>query len=122
MNYDGKKNVIVFVQTTKNRRFGGFTSIGYNNHSGSQIDNSAFIFSLDKLKYYNVKKDGIAIYCGKQFGPLFDGDIIVVSNKCFLNESYSTEKGRNYETTEDYELNGGEFTYFIKEIEVFQII
>ena len=59
---DGKKNVIVFVQTTKNRRFGGFTSIGYNNNSGFQIDISAFIFSLDKLKYYNVKQGGRAIY------------------------------------------------------------
>ncbi len=119
---DGKKNVIVFVQTTKNRRFGGFTSIGYNDHSRGQIDNSAFIFSLDKLKYYNVKMDGIAIYCDKHYGPLFDGDKVVVSNKCFTNYNYSSSKGEYYETTEDYELNGGEFTYLIKEIEVFQIV
>ena len=122
MNYDGKKNVIVFVQTTKNKRFGGFTSIGYNNHSGSQIDNSAFIFSLDKLKYYNVKKNGTAIYSGKEYGPLFDGSKIVVSNKCFYNTSWSTTKGQYYQTTENYELNGGEYEYIIKEIEVFQIV
>ena len=119
---DGKKNVIVFVQTTKNRRFGGFTSIGYNNYSGSQIDNSAFIFSLDKLKYYNVKQGGTAIYSGEGYGPLFDGDRIVVENKCFTNESWASKKGQYYQTTEHYELNGGESRYLIKEIEVFQII
>ncbi len=119
---DGRKNVIVFVETTKNRRFGGFTSLGYDSNSGNKIDNSAFIFSLDKLKYYNVKKNETATYSYEIYGPLFAGSIRVVENKCFSTKSYSNCKGTYYQTTEDYELNGGECEYLIKEIEVLQII
>ena len=31
---DNKKNIIVFVETTKNIKFGGFCSIGYKNEGG----------------------------------------------------------------------------------------
>ena len=118
---DNKKNIIVFVETTKNRKFGGFCSIGYKSHGGYQKDETAFIFSLDKLKYYNVKKGGDAIYCDINYGPLFDGAKIVVGNKFFSRTNYSSTKSEYYMTSEDYELNGGESTYSIKEVEVYQI-
>ena len=45
----------------------------------------------------------------------------VVSNKFFINKSYSNSKNNYYQLQEDYELNGGEFTYLIKEVEVYKI-
>ena len=118
---DNKNNIIVFVETTKNRKFGGFCSVGYKSEGGYQKDDTAFIFSLDKLKYYNVKKGGDAIYCDINYGPLFDGSVGVVENEFFSRINYSSYKSQYYETTIDFELNGGEDTYHIKEVEVFQI-
>ena len=54
---DGKPNVILFVETTEGIKFGGYSSVGFNSNSDYTKDNKAFIFSLDKKKIYNVKKD-----------------------------------------------------------------
>lgn len=118
---DNKENILVLVETTKNRKFGGFCSIGYKSYGGEQKDNSAFIFSLDKLKTFNVIKNGTACYWGEEYGPLFAGSMIVVNNKFFTNTNYSNSKNNYYELSENYELNGGEYEYFIKEIEVYKI-
>ena len=50
----GKYPTIVFVKTTKGRRFGGYSSIPWKNANNGYIeDNNSFIFSLDKKK--NIK-------------------------------------------------------------------
>ena len=59
---DNKQNILVIVETTKNRKFGGFCSIGYKSEGCGKIDNTAFLFSFDKLKLYNVFKDNFAVY------------------------------------------------------------
>ena len=119
---DNKENILVIVETTKNRRFGGFCSIGYNSQGGSKNDNTAFVFSFDKLKIYNVIKDSCAVYWDINYGPMFAGSIIVADNKFLSHTSYSNTKYCYYEIPNDYELNGGEQPYLIKELEVFQIV
>ena len=118
---DNKRNILVIVETTKNRKFGGFCSIGYKSQGASQKDNTAFIFSLDKMKIYEIIKDGTAVFWGNQYGPLFAGSKIVVENKFFSNNSYANEKNCYYQIPENYELNFGESSYIIKELEVYQI-
>ena len=44
-----------------------------------------FIFSFDNLKYYNIIKEGKAVYLDSEFGPKFDGSSVVVNNKFFNN-------------------------------------
>ena len=109
------------VETSKNLKFGGFCSIGYKSQGGYQKDNSAFIFSLDKLKTYNVIKDSTAVYWDSDYGPLFAGDRIVVNNKFYSSTNYANQKNEYYELPENYELNNGESEYKIKELEVFKI-
>ena len=70
---DGKKNVLVLIETTEGVKFGGFTSIGFNSNSTFTKANSAFIFSVDKRKIYQVKMNKDAIYCGSIYGPCFCG-------------------------------------------------
>ena len=118
---DNNRNILVLVETNKNKKFGGFCTIGYKSKGGNQQDNSAFIFSLDKLKTYNVIKNGTAIYCDEQYGPLFAGSMIVVNNKFFSNTNYANSRNNYYELSEDYELTGGEYEYKIKEVEVYKI-
>ena len=47
---DGKKNTIVLVFTDKNRIFGGFTELEWDNYSGYKEGNKGFIFSINDNK------------------------------------------------------------------------
>ena len=118
---DNKKNILVLIETTKNRKFGGFCSIGYKSLGNNQIDNSAFIFSLDKLKIYNVINNNTAVFWNSSYGPMFAGSKLAVVNRYFSYDSYALGKNDYYQIPEDYDYNGGESSYRIKEIEVYQV-
>ena len=123
---DGISPLLIFVKTTKGLRFGGFTSVPYEcstTYKG-KVDDMAFIFSLDKRKIYEVEKGTKAICCYKNYGPVFYGyeycNIYLIGN--LLNvEGNVAKKGDRFNTTEDYELNGGEKKFMAEEIEVFQV-
>ena len=123
---DGTSPLLVFVKTNKGLRFGGFTSKTFEcstTYKG-KVDDKAFIFSLDKKKIYEVEKGKKAICCYKNYGPVFYGyeysNIYLVGN--LLNvEGNVAKKGDRYNTTEDYEINGGEKKFTAEEVEVFQV-
>ena len=123
---DGISPLLIFVKTTKGLRFGGFTSVPYECSTiyKGKVDDMAFIFSLDKRKIYEVEKGTKAICCYKNYGPVFYGyeycNIYLIGN--LLNvEGNVAKKGDRFNTTEDYELNGGEKKFMAEEIEVFQV-
>jgi len=123
---DGKNNVLLFVETIKGRKFGGYTNIGFDSSDQTKKDDEAFLISFDKLKTYDNIKGGLAIFCCKNNLPWFYSNFgkhnIRLDNKFFSNVGYTTKKGDCYQTTEDYELNGGEESFTVKELEYFQII
>ena len=124
---DGISPLLVFIKTNRGMRFGGFTSVPYEcttTYKG-KVDDMAFIFSLDKKKVYEVEKGAKAICCYKNYGPVFYGyeycNIYLIGN--FLNvEGNVAKKGDRFNTTEDYEINGGEKKFMAEEVEVFQVI
>ena len=123
---DGKKNVLVFIETTEGVKFGGFTSIGFNSNSRNTKDNCAFIFSVDKKKIFHVKMNNDAIFCGSTYGPCFCGTLafnIYIEFSHFLKGKCHTSKasGNKYDINTDYELNNGKYEFFIKKLEIFQI-
>ena len=124
---DGKNNILLFVETIKGRKFGGYTNIGFDSSNEHKNDDEAFLISFDKLKTYdNNNKGDLAIYCCNNNLPWFYSKYgkynIRLDNKFFSNVGYTAKKGDTYQTTEDYELNGGEETFNVKELEYFQII
>jgi len=55
---DGLSPILLLIKTTHNVRFGEYTETyfeGTSEYLGKRDDN-AFIFSLDKRKYYNIEK------------------------------------------------------------------
>ena len=125
---DGKKNVLVFIETTKNVKFGGFTSIGFNSQSEFTVDNKSFIFSIDKRLIYNVKQNKNAIFCYFNYGPCFCGtgsfNIYIEANKFLeLDAKCHTSKAEynSFNINYDYELNNSEYEFYIKNMEIFQI-
>ena len=125
-NCDGICPLVVLVKTKKEIRFGGFTETYFEStkeYKGKR-DDHAFIFSLDKLKCYNIEKGQNAILCFKNYGPVFYGNRysnIFLSDNFFKNEGTVAKKGDRFQTQEEFEINMGEQTFYTKQIEVFQV-
>ena len=119
---DQAKSTIVLIETDKGKRFGGFTSCSWEGDCLEKQDESAFVFSLDKMKTYDNIPGEEAIGCYPKFGPIFLGCQIRIYNDAFTKGGSTFERGLNFDTEEDYELTGGDRTYKVKEIEVYEVI
>ena len=119
---DEAKCTVVLVETDKGKRFGGFTTCSWEGECIEKKDEEAFVFSLDKMKTYDNIPGEEAIGCYPKFGPVFMGCQIRIYDNAFTRGGTTFEKGLNYKTEEDFELNGGERTFIVKEIEVYEVI
>ena len=118
---DNHQLTLVLVETDKGVRFGGFTTKTWDGHCIKKKDNSAFVFSIDENKYFDIVPDEPAIGCYPKFGPVFFGCQIRIYNEFFTKGGTTCYKGLNYKTTKDFQLNKGEQTYIVKDIEVYEI-
>ena len=123
---DGLSPILLLIKTTHNIRFGGYTETyfeGTSEYVGKKDDN-AFIFSLDKRKYYNIEKGQNAILCYINYGPVFYGNEfsnIFLKEPFFKKKGSVAPKGDRYKTHEDYEINMGRQYFKPIQIEVFHI-
>lgn len=119
---DSYNHTVILIKTSKGRRFGGYAYEKWEGEDVSKVDNRAFLFSIDRQKVYGIKRNEEAIGCYKLNGPDFCGWQIVVQDNFLSNKQcYTGEKEMNYNTEEDYELNGGEKYFGVQELEVFQV-
>ena len=119
---DRANRTIVLIETDKGKRFGGYTSMSWKGEAEEKNDEEAFVFSLDKMKTYDNIPGELAIGCYPKFGPIFMGCQIRIYDDAFVKGGTTFEKGLNYNTEEDFELNGGERNFIVKEIEVYEVI
>ena len=112
---------LVLVETDKDVRFGGFTTKSWKGNCVKKKDNSAFVFNLDNKKIYDVIPNEPAVGCYPKFGPVFFGCQIRIYDEFFTKGGSTCHRGLNYKTRKDFELNNGEQTYLIKDIEVYRI-
>ena len=126
---DYKNNLLFLIKTKKNYRFGGFTTRMMCSKDDGQClrDDDSFCFSLNLKKIYNAMKD-LAIYINSDEIITFLMDIFKIYNKFFTKESICTDarSGKKYiyfnNQKNNYEINGGESTFLVQELEVFEII
>ena len=119
---DGNTNIIILIKTKNGKKIGGYTSIGFSNVNQSILDDTAFIFSIDKREIYPNIKGKSAIDSYQHLGPTFSGDSIKIYDN-FLKEGGITSKiGLNYQTNEDYQINDGKRNISIEEIEVLEFL
>ena len=118
----GKYPTVVFVKTTKGHRFGGYSSIPWKNLNGNfDEDGKNFIFSLDKQKKYNIINPKKAIQTHSSYFAFGGGNDFHVNGKCTTYTNNYNNNSGTYNTTETYELNGGEQYYTVSSYEVYQI-
>ena len=119
-----KYPTIVFIKTTKNRRFGGYSSIPWKNTEGCfKKDINNFIFSLDKRKKYKILESDKAIITNTHYFAFADGlgGFRINKNSTSNNSSYSKDNNGIYDgMTEKYELNG-ESNFTVSSYEVYHI-
>ena len=101
---DDAKSTLVLIETTKGKRFGGFTTCSWSGNCIDKKDENAFIFSLDNMKTYDIIPGEEAIGCFPKFGPVFLGCQIRIYDNAFSKGGTTYESGLNYNTTEDFEL------------------
>ena len=124
---DGHAPIIIFIKTDKDVIFGGYTEVPFfssKKKKGNKDDN-AFIFSIDKMKIFEVEKGTIATCSLKNYGPVFYGyehENIFLMDDFFSDRGNVARKGDRYKTTEDFEINNGEENFYVKELEVYQVL
>ena len=119
---DNAQSSIVLVETTKGKRFGGFTACSWEGDCIDKKDEDAFVFSLDKMMTYDNIPGEDAIGCYPKFGPIFLGCQIRIYDDAFVKGGTTFERGLNYNTDEDFELTDGDRVFGVKEIEVYEVI
>ena len=115
-------STIVIVQSENGRRFGGYSSISWDQtRNGWFNEGIVFLFSLDTRKYYkNTQGSYYTNHTpnhGQEFGA---GHDLTILSGC-LNNSNSYSVKRSYGMTSQYELNGGSQNFKVLDYEVFQI-
>ena len=118
---DSQKMSLVLVETNKGNRFGGFTSKSWGGYCKKKFDKYAFVFNINNNKIYDIKDNEPAIGCYPKFGPAFLGCQIRIYDDCFTKGGTTCHRSLNYKTDKDYELNNGEQTFIVKDIEIYGI-
>ena len=88
---DNKGTTIVFIETTKGYKFGGYTELQWDNSGKYKKDKSTFIFSFNKKQKYIAIKDSNSIYCSSSEGPRFGSNSypeIYIPNSLDKGQSY----------------------------------
>lgn len=117
------------IQSKNKKRFGGFSKAQWTDKKGKikLKDEKAFVFSLDKLKKYDVLQPEIAIAC-------IPGDYLLMygnnDNRYglrvapgFLEDKNNYEHfgKKSYDVPENFGLSG-ENIFFVEELEIFKIV
>ena len=124
---DNKGATVTIIETTKGRRFGGYTSLSWDSSSKWKNDKEAFLFSLDNDKKYEVIQEAnYKVYSNTGFGQWFgaNGNIGLAYEKNYFigNDTHRENFGNKcYSITVQNELSGGK-TFNISKMEVYQVI
>ena len=123
----GKSPTLILIKSKDGYKFGGYTTIEWN-MSGIYTykeDKLSFIFSINKKQKFELKKgnESYAI-CGDPNHFAFGGGHdLTIWDKCTTNNNSKDYSYNNtYDTSQNYELTGGSNSFYVEELEVFQVI
>ena len=119
--YMNKNDIIIFIKTIKNKRFGGYAHEIFDEKLDKKTDLKAFLFNLDKMKIYKSKGGPWSIWdqCGNSidFGA---GTDLRIFHEFLKNKNYTKPNDGDYYYDEKYALNGEEF-FHVKYLELYKV-
>ena len=121
---DNKGTTIVFIETTKGYKFGGYTELHWDN-SGKKKDKSTFLFSFNNKQKYLARNNNGSIYCASGHCPWFGSyDFPEIYFPDDLNKGISYDDNINKTNTFilGRNMTNGEGGWDVKELEVHKII
>ena len=117
-----RKNTMIFIRTTDNLRFGGFTSVIWPTN-GNSSDKESFVFSLTNRQKYKILNADRAIEVSEgswiSFGPgmdLYLHNRLKTIGGATIKSSYDIPSNMN-----NYYLNGGIQNFKLSNCEIYQI-
>lgn len=118
-NCGNKANTMIFIKTTDNVRFGGFTSVIWPTN-GKAKDKESFIFSLNKRKKYKIiyEDNAIEVSNGSIISFGCGNDLYLYNN---LKKGGGTCKSA-YDIPGTYDLNEGKNRFKLLSCEIYQIV
>jgi len=123
----GKAPTLILIKSKAGYKFGGYTTVEWNmtgNYTYKE-DKFAFIFSINNKQKFNLKKGGerYAI-CGDPNHFAFGGghNLTIWDNCTSSDNSKDYSYNHTYDTTQNYELTGGSQSFYVEELEVYQVI
>jgi hypothetical protein len=125
---DNKGPTISFIETMRGVRFGGYTSLSWDQTGSYKTnDTEAFLFSLDNQRKYAITNQSNVIYCNSAYNVTFGGghDFYIADyighTGSYSNFPHSFGKNDNFENRGQTYLTGG-YYFIVKEIEVFSVV
>ena len=118
---DNALNTLIVIRTNDGKRFGGYTTQSWEGNNIYKKDEEAFVFSLNRNKIYPVNENKNAIWCFRNWGPIFEGYQIDIKDNFFNQLNKTGLKGIGFKTEEDFELNDGQENFIINELEIYQV-
>lgn len=117
---------LLLIKTLEGLKFGGYTNQTWEGNKIFKRDNTAFIFSLNLKKIYNILNNVNAIFCCQNFGPYFSGNntatLLIYDNSDIQGGECCKARDSNYNGYFlDYEINNGRKKFKVNEIEVFKV-
>ena len=116
-------NTLTVIKTTKNKRFGGFTTQKWSGSGNYMRDYNAFIFNLDNKEVYYNSDDGFSGIDYNDYGPSFGrGCDLRISSGCMNNNDSYDYTPYSYDIKgKKYALNG-EKNFKVSNYEVYELI
>ena len=116
---ENKYPTMIFIKTTENLRFGGYTNEIWPK-SGTKRDENSFVFSLNNKKKYKIinPENAIGAYQNNYFSFGCGNDLYLYNN-CFTRGGGTFKS--NYDIPTSYELNEGKEAFKVSIYEVYHV-
>ena len=133
---DGFPRTISIIKSDSDARFGGYMTSSYNKNLFNWVhdDFDSFVFSLDNMKIYNATKKAnekyhLGYYSGPHFWAFYVDDDSGERKEDYKPFGHCTQyiyfdPSEHFSglANDKYELNLGKKYFYVKEIEIFQIV
>ena len=122
----GKASTLILIKSKDGYKFGWYTTVEWDMIGYTyKEDKLAFIFSINNKQKFNLKKENERYsLCGDPNHFAFGGghDLTIWDNFTSNDNSFDYNYNHTYDTTQNYELTGGNKSFYVEELEVYQVI